>query len=251
MDALVSIFIVGFFASIGHCVAMCGGIVGALTMGIDKSQLNGKFKVIQYHFFYNFGRILSYILMGMLLGAIGSVLIQMTVFDKILRIISGLLMITMGLYLANWWFGLQKIEKFGSVIWKKIQPIANKMLPINSTSKAFSLGILWGYLPCGVVYSALAFSMASGSWYQGGLIMLVFGLGTLPMLLLMGSISSVFTQFFQQNFVKKMAGLVVIVLGIFALLMPLKSLLNNGHKMNMSHTIHTKPMDNEQHKYEK
>ncbi|SFV61334.1 Heavy-metal-associated domain (N-terminus) and membrane-bounded cytochrome biogenesis cycZ-like domain, possible membrane copper tolerance protein [hydrothermal vent metagenome] len=237
MEALISIFIVGFFASIGHCVAMCGGIVGALTVGIDKEKQSEKFKVIQYHLAYNFGRLLSYTLMGVIFGYLGSVLIEMTIADKVLRIISGLLMIAMGLYLAGWWFGLQKIEKIGAIVWKKIQPIANKMLPVNSMNKAFSLGLLWGYLPCGVVYSALAFSMASGSWYQGGLLMLSFGLGTLPALLLMGGLSSIFTKFIQRSWVKKIAGLIVIILGVLALLMPIKSLLKPHQMKTMSHQM--------------
>ncbi len=204
---------------------MCGGVVGALTIGLDESIKSNKVKIIQYHLSYNLGRILSYTLMGMVFGAIGGVLLEMTAFDKILRIISGLLMIAMGLYLANWWFGLQKIEKLGTKIWAKIQPITQKILPVTSLKKAFSLGLLWGYLPCGVVYTSLALAMASGSWLSGGLLMFVFALGTLPALLLMGSISSVFNEYHKNPTLRKVAGLLIIIMGVLAAFMPLKSLL--------------------------
>ena len=225
MDSFLSVFLIGLFASVGHCVAMCGGVVGTLTIGLDESIKSNKLKITQYHLAYNLGRILSYTLMGMVFGAIGSVLLEMTFFDKVLRIISGLLMITMGFYLANWWFGLQKIEKLGVKIWAKIQPIAQKILPVTSLKKAFGLGLLWGYLPCGVVYTSLALAMASGSWVSGGLLMFVFALGTLPALLLMGSISSIFNEYNKNPLLRQIAGLLIIIMGVLAVLMPLKSLL--------------------------
>lgn len=227
MDSFLSVFLVGLFASVGHCVAMCGGVVGALTIGLDESIKTNKFKIVQYHLFYNLGRILSYTFVGILFGALGewgSSLLEMSTFDKVLRLFSGILMVLMGLYLSGWWFGLRKIEIIGVKIWAKIQPITQKILPITTLKKAFSLGLLWGYLPCGVVYSVLVFAMVSGSWWQGGLIMLVFALGTLPSLLLMGSISSAFNRFNQKPMVKKMAGLLVIIMGVLALWMPLKLL---------------------------
>jgi sulfite exporter TauE/SafE len=87
-------------------------------------------------------------------------------------------MIALGLYIGGWWFGLRQIEKVGGIIWQKIEPISRRFIPINSLFQAFILGALWGWLPCGLVYTILIWSISTSNAIEGGLLMLSFGLGT-------------------------------------------------------------------------
>ncbi|HEX5793537.1 MAG TPA: sulfite exporter TauE/SafE family protein, partial [Rheinheimera sp.] len=90
-------------------------------------------------------------------------------------------------YISRLWFGLIYLEKLGQTVWRLVQPVAQKLLPLNSAGKAYGYGLCWGALPCGLVYSTLGWSLASGSLLQGALLMFSFGLGTLPAILLTGN----------------------------------------------------------------
>jgi sulfite exporter TauE/SafE len=104
-----------------------------------------------------------------------------------LQFVSGVFLFLLGLYIAGWWQGLSKIEKLGSKFWQLIRPWSKKLLPFKSPLHALPYGMIWGWLPCGLVYSVLTWSLASGSAFQGAIIMAGFGLGTLPIMILMAS----------------------------------------------------------------
>lgn len=234
MEVLISVFLMGLLGGV-HCLGMCGGVVAMLTAGLDPQVRSDPKKVALFHLNYNIGRILSYILMGAIFGLVGALLtqsLQMNVLDKSLRIFSGVLMIMVGLYIGNWSSGIQVLEKIGAKLWVRLQPITQRFLPIKSLKSAFFTGLLWGGIPCGLVYGALGFAIISGSAEQGGMIMLAFGLGTLPSLLLMASVSTQLNTLVQKPVVRKVSGVLIIALGVVALWMPINSMLNakpHGH----------------------
>lgn len=211
----VSAFVVGLLGGV-HCVGMCGGIVSAMTMSLDKSA-PAKFR---FHLAYNLGRIGSYVIAGSLMGGLGVMLagyLPVKLAQQILLGLAGVFMIFLGLYLAGWWTILRRLEELGGVIWKKIQPLGNGLLPVTTNRKALFLGMLWGWIPCGLVYSVLIWSISAGSILEGGLLMLAFGLGTLPNLLAMGVIAEKLMAFVRQPATRQVAGSLVILFGLYTL----------------------------------
>lgn len=180
-SSLAAAFLLGLFSS-AHCVGMCGGIMGALSMAIPAHAKTRRWRILLS---YNLGRIASYGLIGLLAGAMANELAQWGA-SVWLRWLAGLLLIAMGLYLADWWRGLIYLETLGRYLWAYIQPLGKRFMPVDSIAKAALLGLVWGWLPCGLVYSALVFAMAKGQGVDTGLIMLAFGVGTLPSVLATG-----------------------------------------------------------------
>lgn len=227
MDTLTIVFLMGLLGGV-HCLGMCGGVVALLTSALPAELRSNVKQTSLYHLNYNTGRILSYVLMGALFGLAGELLantLKMSVLDHALRIFSGILMVLVGLYIANWYAGIQVLEKIGAKLWTKLQPISQKFLPVTSLKSAFLVGLFWGGIPCGLVYGALSFAVLSGSTVQGGLIMLAFGLGTLPSLLLMAGFSLKLSEAIKKPLVRKFSGALIITLGIWALWVPAKTLI--------------------------
>jgi sulfite exporter TauE/SafE len=212
---LIPAFLTGLLGSV-HCIGMCGGIVGALTMGLPQQVRTSAWQMLPFLLSYNMGRIGSYIIAGMVVGFIGSQ-IKPLFSSQIHLWISGLFLIALGLYLSGWWQALVFLEKLATPLWRKLSPLGQKFLPVQTLFHAFVLGIVWGWLPCGLVYTALALALASGGTWQGGLIMLAFGTGTLPMLLTMGTTTHWLTQWTRQPIVRQLMGSVVILFGLYLL----------------------------------
>ncbi|GMR16279.1 MAG: sulfite exporter TauE/SafE family protein [Gammaproteobacteria bacterium] len=217
----IAAFLVGLLGGV-HCVGMCGGIVGALCIGLDDglnktAQQNFK-KTFPFLLLYNAGRISSYTLAGILMGSIGwlgSHLFTLYSIQQTLEIIAAVFMLALGLYIAGWWKGLAKIERWGGkVIWQRLEPVGRKFMPVRSYPQALFLGLVWGWLPCGLVYSVVIWTISTQSPLEGGLLMLSFGLGTLPNLLLMGVFASTLTQFIQQLWVRQVAGMLIMAFAV-------------------------------------
>ena len=212
-------FLVGFLGGV-HCVGMCGGIVGALCAGLGQQQ-HSTGKALPFLLSYNFARILSYTLAGALMGGIGWLgthLLDLHALQQGLQLVAALFMIALGLYISGWWRGLAKVEQLGGkLIWSRLQPLTSKLMPVQNLRQAFLLGLLWGWLPCGLVYSVIIWTITSQSPVEGALLMLSFGLGTLPNLLLMGVFASTLLQFVQHAWVKQLAGSLVILFGVVML----------------------------------
>ena len=176
-------FLIGLLGGV-HCVGMCGGIVAALT-----AQAPRRRRAWDLHLSYSAGRIASYALAGAIMGMIGGAGLM---FNRILPVqlvlylLANLVLIALGLYLAGLAQRLAAVETLGAGLWRRIQPFSARFLPADTPSKAFALGTLWGWLPCGLVYSLLATALLSGGAASGAALMLAFGLGTLPNLLLAG-----------------------------------------------------------------
>jgi sulfite exporter TauE/SafE len=213
--SLMSAFLVGLLGG-GHCVGMCGGIVSAVSMHLPQNKSKVPFLLA-----YNVGRILSYTLAGAIAGLVGAssfFLEHVLPIQHVLYGISSLILIALGLYLAGIWHGVTYLEGAGKAIWKTLQPYSKRYIPVQSFKQAFLLGSLWGWLPCGLVYSVLIAAIATGNAVSGGLLMLAFGLGTLPTLLTMGMAAVRLKTVLQNIWVRRASGLLVLGFGIVGLL---------------------------------
>lgn len=182
--SLIGALLLGLMGS-GHCLAMCGGIISTLSISGKSDKTTTKWRFV---LLYQIGRIASYTLFGFIAGWFGFHFNQVSPVP-ILKILSGFLLIAMGLYLSQVWMGLSYLEKFGKKIWKVISPLSKHLLPVVNSKQAFVLGGLWGWLPCGLVYTSLGYALSLSNSIQSALFMLLFGLGTLPATLLAGSTS--------------------------------------------------------------
>lgn len=201
----------------GHCAGMCGGIVAALGFSAAKDSSNKKHSQWPLLLSYNIGRISSYALAGAAAGWLGLVGEQYLALGPYLRGIAGLLLILMGFYLAGWWNILTQLERLGALLWRKIHPYGKDLFQVKSVGKGFILGMLWGWLPCGLVYSALAYAAALADPLSGAMAMAAFGLGTMPAMLLGGVFSQQLRQLLQRQLLRWPMALVMICFGIWTL----------------------------------
>lgn len=214
LPTLLSVLLVGFLGGT-HCIGMCGGIVGALSLG----QAGGSRWSL--HLAYNLGRIASYGLAGLLAGAVGAAgshLGEQWSLRLVLYVLANLMLVALGLYLLGATQALAWTERAGQGLWRRLQPFSKRFLPARSPAQAFPLGLLWGWLPCGLVYSVLTTALVSGSAARGGAVMLAFGLGTLPNLLLAGLLAARLKDFVRRPWVRGIAGLSVLGFGLWGLL---------------------------------
>ena len=205
---LAAALAIGFFGS-SHCIGMCGGIAGALGMAVPGQktawgQLVG----------YSAGRLGSYTLMGAIAGALGAAVVPVL---GPLRLLAGLMLIAMALYIAGIWRGLVWLEKGGAHLWRRLQPLSASLLPVRSAQQAVGLGALWGWLPCGLVYSALTFALAQGGSLRAALAMLAFGLGTVPAMFATGAAAAQVRGFVQRPTVRLLFAAVILLFGLWTI----------------------------------
>ena len=207
-----ALFLVGLLGGT-HCVGMCGGIVGALSMGAPAR--------LSLHLSYNAGRIISYAIAGAIAGALGAAslgLAGQVPVRLVLYLLANLMLVALGLYLIGVTRALAFSERFGQHLWRRVQPLTRRFLPARRATQAFPLGLLWGWLPCGLVYSALASALTAASPQRGALLMLAFGLGTLPNLVLAGLLLARLNEFVRRPWVRISSGLLVLGFGLNGLL---------------------------------
>ncbi|MFW3895489.1 sulfite exporter TauE/SafE family protein [Pseudomonas bharatica] len=212
LPLLGSALILGLLGG-GHCLGMCGGLMGALTLAIPPEQRGRRLRLL---IAYNLGRVLSYASAGLLLGLAGWALAGSPLATA-MRVLAALLLIAMGLYLAGWWSGLTRVEALGRGLWRHIQPVATRLLPVSSLPRALLLGALWGWLPCGLVYSTLLWAASQDSAINSALLMLAFGVGTWPVLLATGLVAERSNALLRQRGVRIAGGLLVILFGLWTL----------------------------------
>jgi len=216
--SFLAAFLTGLLGG-AHCVGMCGGIVAAMSL-----QAGGRQPFV-FHLAYSAGRIASYSAAGALAGLLGSAaFLSDTLYplQQGLYLLAQVVLILLGLYLAGLDQSVLVLERAGGVLWRRLQPLLARVMPIRSLPQALSAGALWGWLPCGLVYSVLVSALASGSAGRGGALLLLFGLGTLPNLLLMGWAANSLRELVRRVWVKRIAGLGVASLGIWGLLQLLR-----------------------------
>jgi len=207
-----SAFLIGVLGA-GHCIGMCSGIASALSFSISPNQKNGLLSLL----LYNLGRISSYSIAGFIFAASSSVLIiwmggkESLIY---LRIFAAFMMLLLAFYIARLWNGLLIVERGGQFLWRFIKPLAQYFLPLKHPMLAFPLGFFWGWLPCGLVYSTLVWAISTADAVNGMMIMLGFGLGTLPAMMLVGSLSHKLKKILNKQWFRYSSGL---VLALFAL----------------------------------
>jgi sulfite exporter TauE/SafE len=229
---LLPVFIVGLAGSV-HCAGMCGGIVSAFSLA--SKQANGRIipiaeartaglRTLPRVLAYNAGRISSYAIAGALAGGLAgsaATFARVAPWQTAAYWLMNLMLAALGLYLMDAWRGLARIEAVGGVLWQGLQqhirPVMRILTPMDTPAKALTLGAIWGWVPCGMVYSVLLTAMFSGSAVQGAAVMAAFGLGTLPMLLAMGLFGAKLRATMQQRRVRMLCGLLVLGFGILGI----------------------------------
>lgn len=224
-----SAFLIGIWSS-AHCLAMCGGIAVAAGQA-NRANLNNTATQRGLELtFWQLGRVASYAAIGALVGAFGAWFLSYAPFAFIRNaafIAANLMLIALGLHVARLWSGLTQIERMGSVIWKVIAPLATATLipqtpkrrhRLKQIANNFRAGAIWGWLPCGLVYSMLITASVTGSALTGSLWMAAFGLGTIPALWLTSMVSHQAGDVLKRPAVRKTAGLVIVAFGLWGLL---------------------------------
>jgi sulfite exporter TauE/SafE len=216
---LLAPFLIGL-ASALHCVGMCGGIIGALSLSLPPAVRARRAPLLAYTVTFSLGRILSYALAGALLGGLGGGLfgaLSPGFGHALLRGLAALLLIGMGLYLAGWFPKFARLEHLGAPLWRRLEPLGQRLLPVRTPAQALGFGLVWGWLPCGLVYSTLLWSASSGSAGRGALYMLAFGVGTLPAVLATGMLTGWITWLMRQRATRTAIGVSLIAFGLASL----------------------------------
>ena len=196
-----------------HCAGMCGGIVAGLS-----SSARGPILARQLQF--NGGRILSYAMAGAAAGLFGS-LLQMAgpllYVQAALFALANVLLVLLGLYVGGWGRAVLRLESAGKFLWRRVEPVARRFFPVDTAGKAVAAGALWGWVPCGLVYSVLALALASGSAPGGAAVMAAFGLGTLPTLMAAGMGAQRLAAVRRAPWLRRSAGTLLVALGVVGL----------------------------------
>ncbi len=217
-SGFLAVFLIGLLGGV-HCAGMCGGIVSALSLQMPGAAGRSA-PAWSIHLAYNFGRIASYAIAGALIGALGSLGLLLNNWLPVqlgLYVAANLMMVALGLYLTGLTQTLAFTERAGQWLWRRVQPVTKRFLPVRGAVQAFPLGMLWGWLPCGLVYSVLTMTLVSGSAARGAATMLAFGLGTLPNLMLAGLLLARFRNVVQGRAVRLASGLIVLGFGVWGL----------------------------------
>jgi len=217
-----SAFLIGILGA-GHCIGMCSGIASALSFSINPDQKNGLLSLL----LYNLGRISSYSIAGFIFAASSSVLIVWMGGKEsliYLRIFAAFVMLLLAFYIARIWNGLLIVERGGQFLWKFIKPLAQYFLPLKHPILAFPLGFFWGWLPCGLVYSTLVWAISTADAVNGMMIMLGFGLGTLPAMMLVGSLSHKLKKILNNQWFRYSSGLILALFAFQTLYIAFKQL---------------------------
>ena len=205
--AAVTALLLGL-AGAGHCLGMCGGIAAALNLGGARS---GGVTAA-----YHGGRLLSYTLLGAALGFAAGV-VDILAWTIGLRYLAGILMIAMGLSIANWWQGVRMLENMGAVLWRPVQRISGRLLPVRHWRSSLLLGLCWGLMPCGLIYSSLAWAATTQSPAGAALLMCLFGIGTLPAMVTTSLGADRLQQFLRSTSWRRVIGVLLICGGLWTL----------------------------------
>lgn len=228
----VAMLVAGLLSGV-HCLGMCGGIVGAFgTLGTDNvgrvdgvavplpRRRSGVLRDAVRQLAFNAGRIASYAFAGAIagtLGGAGAYVAGALPWQVALYVLANVMLILVGLHLAGASTWLSRIEAVGAPLWRRLQPLAARLLPARTLPQSVAAGMVWGWIPCGLVYGALAAAVFAGSPERGALAMTAFGLGTLPTLLAAGLAAARLRAFAARRGVRLAAGGLVLGFGVFGL----------------------------------
>lgn len=214
--SLSAAFIAGVAGS-AHCFAMCGGLAGAFGMRVRSSATaasNAFGNALPYHA----GRLSGYAVAGAVSGLLGATLQAILDLARIgawLRTASGVLLLLIALRMLSPWNPLRWLETWGAKFWRRLQPLTRKTTALSGNAQAIALGFLWGWLPCGLVYSMLLFAALSGRAVDGAAILLAFGLGTLPSMLTSSVLASQAQHLLRSRWPRFASGALLLALGVW------------------------------------
>ncbi len=211
-----SALLMGLLGS-AHCVVMCGGVVAMSCSALPLARRSRLVAQLPYLVAYNAGRIASYAAAGAVAGLLGASLTSFGAVQAVqiaMRIAAAAMMVAVGFYVAGLAPALRWIEHLGAPLWRSLAPVARRLVPVQRLPQALALGLLWGWMPCGLVYAALAAAVSSGSTVRGLATMAAFGLGTLPTLLAMGSAAAGIARLGRHRRVRGAAGMAMVTLGV-------------------------------------
>ncbi len=218
LPALSAALFTGLLGS-AHCLGMCAGISGLFAIN---SSIAATRKELPYALTYNLGRILSYAVLGIIVGTFGSVIVQASpALASSVRILSGAVIVLVGLKVAFDLRVLNPIERMGATLWARIAPVAQGLVPVTNLPRALGLGLVWGWLPCGLVYSVLLIAASSAAPVDGAMIMLAFGLGTMPAMVMTGLGAAKLSQLMARRSTRVGLGLLIVLLGALTIATPL------------------------------
>lgn len=195
-----------------HCLSMCGGVNALMLGNADQTPAARS----RYVFAFNLGRIGSYAVAGLSLGSVSFALqaLHPNVM-AVTQILAGSLLLTMALFIGRWWLGLSHLERLFSAIWQHIQPFAAQLLPVRSTFGALKVGALWGWMPCGMVYSTLSWAVLAENPLHSAMLMLGFGIGTLPAMLAAGFFAQAVLMLFKRGWIRNLSAVLLLLYGIW------------------------------------
>ena len=239
MALLVAALLMGFFGS-PHCLGMCGGLVTAFGLSMkDVSPTKRRALVATYHL----GRLTSYALLGLVAGLIGvTVLAPLMQGNSMPRILLGLVLVFVGATMLGAPF-LTKLERFGMRFWQYLSPLRQKVFPLNTFPRALTAGLLWGFLPCGLVYGALLIAVVAHNPLSGAALMFVFGLGTIPMLVATHETVGWLRDKIGRFRLRQLNGAVMVLSGLAVVVVPMvMTNMHSGHgggHAQMDHSSHS------------
>lgn len=207
-------FVIGLFSSL-HCIGMCGSIIGTLTYSLSQELRNNKRILFSIILSYNLGRVASYAIAGAVVGLL-SLPFSQGIAYRFLQLASATIMAGAGLYIGGWFPRFAYIEKMGSRFWKLIEPFGRKMIPVKTRGQAMLFGMIWGWLPCGLIYTALALAATTGNIMHSSMTMLAFGLGTLPAVVGVGIMTSLLAKLSKAQLFKQIVGVLFIIFALLA-----------------------------------
>jgi sulfite exporter TauE/SafE len=226
--SLSAAFIAGIAGS-AHCFAMCGGLAGALGLRA-RATATGPRSAFTNALSYHVGRLSGYAVAGAICGSIGATLQSVLDLARIgpaLRVASGVLLILIALRILSPWNPLRWLETFGAGIWRRLQPLAHGTGKLTGHTQAIALGFLWGWLPCGLVYSMLLFAALSGQALDGAAILLAFGLGTLPSMLTSSVLAAQVHRLLKSRWPRFASGVLLLLFGAWMIWISLPT--GHGH----------------------
>lgn len=226
---VLSALLIGLLTS-SHCLAMCGGISGALGMAA----------AAQRHLLlllFNIGRIACYSVLGFFLGSLTGILDgPMGYWTFGLRLLAGLMLIAIAGYIGQWWMGLSRLEALGQRLWRHVSLLAQRLMPVSSPQQALAIGVLWGLLPCGLIYSTLVWASAqAGSPAGTAVLMAGFGVGTLPAMLGAGLLGRQGRVFLTRRSVRLWASALLFAYGLWTIAGGAMALQHAGHDASLKH----------------
>ena len=223
VPALTAALLAGLLGS-AHCLGMCAGISGLFAVNSNITTLRSQ---IPMALTYNAGRVTSYAVLGIIVGTFGSVIVKTTPgIAGGIRLLSGVVIILVGLKVAFDLRLLNPVERMGGTLWARIAPAAQRLVPVTSIPRALGLGLVWGWLPCGLVYSVLLIAATSATPVNGAAIMIAFGVGTMPAMVMTGLGAAKLSQLMRRRGTRVGLGFLIIVLGALTIAMPLSGWLS-------------------------